>query len=581
MIHAHSIPDGGEAPFPAPFRPPSSPSSSPSRARRALRRGARALGALALLAGAARADTVQFSDGTFGAAWASSKILDTTPGALATFTSTTTLADGGPPPCRETSHTYDSGAIVVAHLNTAATYAPSSGTLCAIDVAYDAIHYPGPAGGAVRYRLLLFQNGTWYHHTAGHDVFVGPWTSYIATGLGSGAFTKVAGAGPDVPDFSCAGAPITFGFSTSNSASNGPHTKVSALDNWSVTLHLARQTFEDGSFTGAWTSTKILDTTAGASATFGTTTQPVAGNPGAYREVSHTFSTGAIAVSHFDAANQFDPSLMPVYEVDVSYDLRHFTPALGAVRYHLAIEQGGVVFVGPFDDIFPDAWTSFAHTGLVASDFTNYLGGTPLHPDFTAGGALFTLGYVTSNSVNGGPITKFSGIDNWRVVLELAPRCPNVTGTPYCFGDGSGPACPCFPSIAPGGAGRGCPNSVFPSGALLNAVGTASIGADTLELRGSAMPNSTCIYFQGTAASASVVFDGISCVTGTVIRLGTKTNACNASRYPDSTNPTVSVRGQVTAPGTRFYQVWYRNAASFCTPATSNYSNGLQINWTL
>jgi hypothetical protein len=39
------------------------------------------------------------------------------------------------------------------------------------------------------------------------------------------------------------------------------------------------------------------------------------------------------------------------------------------------------------------------------------------------------------------------------------------------------------------------------------------------------------------------------------------------------------VRGNVTGAGTREYQVWYRNAASFCTASTFNLTNGLQLNW--
>jgi hypothetical protein len=39
------------------------------------------------------------------------------------------------------------------------------------------------------------------------------------------------------------------------------------------------------------------------------------------------------------------------------------------------------------------------------------------------------------------------------------------------------------------------------------------------------------------------------------------------------------VRGAVTSPGTRSYQVWYRNAAAFCTPSTFNLTNGTSIVW--
>jgi hypothetical protein len=41
----------------------------------------------------------------------------------------------------------------------------------------------------------------------------------------------------------------------------------------------------------------------------------------------------------------------------------------------------------------------------------------------------------------------------------------------------------------------------------------------------------------------------------------------------------VSVRREVLAPGVRTYQVWYRNAASFCTSSTFNLTNGLSIQW--
>jgi hypothetical protein len=40
------------------------------------------------------------------------------------------------------------------------------------------------------------------------------------------------------------------------------------------------------------------------------------------------------------------------------------------------------------------------------------------------------------------------------------------------------------------------------------------------------------------------------------------------------------VRGAVTTAGSvRNYQVWYRNAAAFCTPSTFNLTNGLSVTW--
>ena len=55
--------------------------------------------------------------------------------------------------------------------------------------------------------------------------------------------------------------------------------------------------------------------------------------------------------------------------------------------------------------------------------------------------------------------------------------------------------------------------------------------------------------------------------------------AGNAS-YPSSGDSSVSVRGMVPIDGgRRAYQVWYRNAAAFCTSATFNLSNGVIIDW--
>ncbi|MBL8863751.1 MAG: hypothetical protein JNK02_17310 [Planctomycetes bacterium] len=149
-----------------------------------------------------------------------------------------------------------------------------------------------------------------------------------------------------------------------------------------------------------------------------------------------------------------------------------------------------------------------------------------------------------------------------------------------CAGDGGGAPCPCGNS---GGAGRGCANSVDAAGGLLQATGWASVGSDSLALLGSGMPNSSALYFQGTsaaAAGAGTAFgDGLRCAAGSVVRLGTKTNGAGASQYPTGGDPSVSVRGGVAPGDTRVYQVWYRNAAAFCTADTFNLTNGLRVQW--
>ncbi len=184
----------------------------------------------------------------------------------------------------------------------------------------------------------------------------------------------------------------------------------------------------------------------------------------------------------------------------------------------------------------------------------------PATMEFDAGG---TRGLVPSPMWDG--VTRVS----------LAPPF-----TAFCSGDGSATACPCGNS---GAGGNGCANSVNAAGASLGATGAASVAADSVVLSGGGMPNSSALYFQGTAqqngGAGSVFGDGLRCAGGTVVRLGTKTNVAGASSYPVGGDLSVSVRGAVSAGDVRTYQVWYRNAAAFCTAATFNLSNGLQIAW--
>jgi len=159
---------------------------------------------------------------------------------------------------------------------------------------------------------------------------------------------------------------------------------------------------------------------------------------------------------------------------------------------------------------------------------------------------------------------------------------PGGAATPYCFGDGSGTACPCGNS---GASGRGCAHSADPLGARIETVGAAQVSNDSLALIASSMPpTASCLFFQGTAMTASgngVPFgDGLRCVTGNTIRLATKFASAGSAQYPTGAEPRISVRGLVPAAGAvRTYQVWFRNSAPFCTASTFNLTNGLRVTW--
>lgn len=158
----------------------------------------------------------------------------------------------------------------------------------------------------------------------------------------------------------------------------------------------------------------------------------------------------------------------------------------------------------------------------------------------------------------------------------------SAPGTAFCAGDGTASACPC---ANVGATGHGCASSRFASGARLEGSGSAAVTDDTLRLDVEALPNSSCLFFQGTtraAGGAGIVFgDGLRCAAGSVLRLGIRAVSGNARSlgHGVGTDAPISSTGLVTNAGTRTYQVWYRNSAAFCTASTFNLSNGYEVQW--
>lgn len=181
------------------------------------------------------------------------------------------------------------------------------------------------------------------------------------------------------------------------------------------------------------------------------------------------------------------------------------------------------------------------------------------------------------NILNDPSIENGIGWDNFSFVAQ-----PANPGNAFCAGDGTAAACPCGNA---GATGRGCANSAHATGARVVASGLPSIGSDSLVLAGSEMPNSFALYLQGTGTvngGLGVGFgDGLRCSGGSIIRLKIVSNVAGGSQYPQPGDPSISVKGLVTSPGVRTYQVWYRDAATYCSPLTFNLSNGWTITWGL
>jgi hypothetical protein len=154
----------------------------------------------------------------------------------------------------------------------------------------------------------------------------------------------------------------------------------------------------------------------------------------------------------------------------------------------------------------------------------------------------------------------------------------------FCAGDGVDvhvtTACPCSNH---GAAGRGCAWSNQPAGAMLSSAGEPR--PDSIVLTATGMPQvaTGTVFWKGNALEPHGVEwgDGLRCVGGSLIRLGTKTNVAGTATYPEAGNAAVSVRGQ-TPPGSGlvgYYQTSFRNAAAYCTPNTFNSTNAVRIVW--
>lgn len=193
--------------------------------------------------------------------------------------------------------------------------------------------------------------------------------------------------------------------------------------------------FFDGVFNnGDWTGSKIVDTTTGSSATFSAFQLPANGNPTFHRETTHNWDAGVIRVAHLrnigGSPFTYNPSSSgAINTLNISYDLVHRTPNLGAVGYSLLLRQNGKYYTHPIDNIFPNTWTSFSHPGFTSASFFELLvpgasANLTSTPDFSATGSLIEFGYVTSNSHStaGTIVTKTSGIDNFALTLNTVPE---------------------------------------------------------------------------------------------------------------------------------------------------------------
>lgn len=270
---------------------------------------------------------------------------------------------------------------------------------------------------------------------------------------------------------------------------------------------------------------------------------------------------------------QYDPQGNLVWDRPWSVDDEHFE-----IWSALALDAGGGITV---------AGTAYKPLDYPAYDSDVEVQRYDKHGNLRwAHAGLFSVpngDYPTDLALGPGGEVAYAGVTNafpggQADVLVALLRDQSV---PFCFGDGSATACPCGNSSAPGDQ-VGCLNSHGTGSEVVDA-GVASLSSDTLSLNASSVPGSIAVFVQANVLASGgqghVYGDGVSCLGGIPLRLGVETVTNGTATYPGPGDAPISVRGFVVDPSVRYYQVWYRDPASFCTGDTFNLTNGLATTW--
>ncbi len=154
------------------------------------------------------------------------------------------------------------------------------------------------------------------------------------------------------------------------------------------------------------------------------------------------------------------------------------------------------------------------------------------------------------------------------------------SGTPYCFGDGTGTSCPCGND---GVAGAGCANSNGPvSGATLAGAGGASLSNDTFSLDVVGVPaNKPGLILRGANQLAGTLTggDGLLCTSGNTARSHVQiTSAGGATTYTQFNGAAFGI-SSYGAGVTTNYQFWYRDPVGSLCGGNFNFTNAVGVNW--
>ncbi len=205
---------------------------------------------------------------------------------------------------------------------------------------------------------------------------------------------------------------------------------------------------------------------------------------------------------------------------------------------------------------------------------------------------------VAAMNATAAPVTYFLEVYVWAAAnLDCNTYGLNITvtggGSPYsafCFGDGSGTACPCG-NNSTAGHGGGCAHQNG-NGAILTGSGVPSVGADTMHFDLTSGPFSTfAVLVSGNnrlpqtgpcIGCGNHAFDGLRCAGGNFQRHGSRSvnasgNANNGWGPPAGPAGGLIAQGGFTSGQTRHFFAFVRTDALQTCMMGQNSTNGVSV----
>ncbi len=141
---------------------------------------------------------------------------------------------GGNPDEFFRAETINSSYVLYAHMNSSFVYDPMTDPLDSVDFSFDALNFSSNGNAGMGFGLAVEQSGSLFtgpvQNSKGALTF--DWENFLQSGLVESDFAQQTGSAN--LDFSSGGAPLTFGFFTTNSHGTGI---IAGYDNYAVTVN--------------------------------------------------------------------------------------------------------------------------------------------------------------------------------------------------------------------------------------------------------------------------------------------------------------------------------------------------------